>query len=773
MEIMSDSATEITGSALPAELLARLDGQLAGQEVVAWAPFDLDERNCYANQYALLTESRLIVLRGSGAAAMVLPIDKIEEAKIVENLGVDRLTVIVDGKLAADLRYTRRQRRAMSRLQRKLERRLPGKDGKDKLPDWLEKVERQAEKKELCPKCGQTIPAYAEGVCPQCQQTRKILWRLLDVAQPYRKRTTLALILTLATAAMVVLPPTITRYLIDTAIDPKVFDATVGRTISLNVAPELRVERLMMWTGLLLAAVVLSEFLNGLRLRTLAMIGTQVTADLRHLVYQHMHELSLRYFAKRRTGSLITRVTNDTDRLWDFIVFGSIDLIRDVAMIVCIAAVMFWMNWRLALVALTPLPILAVLTYRRGMTMQKMFGRLWTYWSRMTAVVGDALPGVRVVKAFANEGREIQRFDARSNEYTDKEREIHIVWTRLQPMVSGLMRVGQMLVWLAGGYMVIRHPSEQNKIGVLVAFTAFVQAFYGPIMELANSNRMVTRAATSAQRIFEVLDTPPEIYSQPGAVTKDKLEGRVEFKQVWFSYEGAQPALREVSMIAEPGEMIGICGPSGAGKSTLVNLICRFYDATDGQILVDGIDIRNYDVKWLRRQVGVVLQEPYLFHGTIAENIRYGNVDASDAQVIRAAKAANAHDFIVGFPDGYDTMVGERGQSLSGGERQRISIARAILHDPRILILDEATSSVDSETEKQIQEALDHLVEGRTTFAIAHRLSTLLAADRLVVLENGKIVEQGKHEELVEMKDGVYAKLHKTQVEMSAMLAIQ
>ena len=770
---MSDSATEITGSALPAELLARLDGQLAGQEVVAWAPFDLDERNCYANQYALLTESRLIVLRGSGAAALVLPIDKIEEAKIVENLGVDRLTVIVDGKLAADLRYTRRQRRAMSRLQRKLERRLPGKDGKDKLPDWLEKVERQAEKKELCPKCGQTIPAYAEGVCPQCQQTRKILWRLLDVAQPYRKRTTLALILTLATAAMVVLPPTITRYLIDTAIDPKVFDATVGRTISLNVAPELRVERLMMWTGLLLAAVVLSEFLNGLRLRTLAMIGTQVTADLRHLVYQHMHELSLRYFAKRRTGSLITRVTNDTDRLWDFIVFGSIDLIRDVAMIVCIAAVMFWMNWRLALVALTPLPILAVLTYRRGMTMQKMFGRLWTYWSRMTAVVGDALPGVRVVKAFANEGREIQRFDARSNEYTDKEREIHIVWTRLQPMVSGLMRVGQMLVWLAGGYMVIRHPSEQNKIGVLVAFTAFVQAFYGPIMELANSNRMVTRAATSAQRIFEVLDTPPEIYSQPGAVTKDKLEGRVEFKQVWFSYEGAQPALREVSMIAEPGEMIGICGPSGAGKSTLVNLICRFYDATDGQILVDGIDIRNYDVKWLRRQVGVVLQEPYLFHGTIAENIRYGNVDASDAQVIRAAKAANAHDFIVGFPDGYDTMVGERGQSLSGGERQRISIARAILHDPRILILDEATSSVDSETEKQIQEALDHLVEGRTTFAIAHRLSTLLAADRLVVLENGKIVEQGKHEELVEMKDGVYAKLHKTQVEMSAMLAIQ
>src|SRR5205814_5603111 len=255
--------------------------------------------------------------------------------------------------------------------------------------------------------------------------------------------------------------------------------------------------------------------------------------------------------------------------------------------------------------------------------------------------------------------------------------------------------------------------------------------------------------------------------------TKLSLDGRVEFKQVSFSYEGAQPALREISLTVEPGEMIGLCGPSGAGKSTLVNLICRFYDVTEGQILIDGIDIRDYDVKWLRRQIGVVLQEPYLFHGTIAENIRYGNATASDSEVIRAAKAANAHDFVVGFPDGYDTMVGERGQSLSGGERQRISIARAILHNPRILILDEATSSVDSETERQIQQALDRLVEGRTTFAIAHRLSTLQAADRLVVLDKGKIVEQGLHSELVSKVDGVYAKLHKTQMEMAALVAIQ
>ncbi|MBA2706802.1 MAG: ABC transporter ATP-binding protein [Gemmatimonadaceae bacterium] len=443
------------------------------------------------------------------------------------------------------------------------------------------------------------------------------------------------------------------------------------------------------------------------------------------------------------------------------------------ALIVFTAALMFYFNWKLAIVALIPLPPLAIMTYRRGMKLQAMFGRLWTYWSRMTAVVGDALPGVRVVKAFASEQREIARFDRRSDDYTAHEWDIHKVWTTLSRIISGLMQLGRLLVLLAGGYMVIMHPSPENSIGTLLMFLSLIWQFYTPIMELANSNRMVTRAATSATRIFEVLDTPPEIFSGPSAITKHRIDGRVEFRQVSFSYEGAQPALREVSLEVSPGEMIGLCGPSGAGKSTFVNLICRFYDVTDGQVLIDGVDIRDYDVKWLRRQVGMVLQEPYLFHGTIADNIRYGNVDATEAQIVAAAKAANAHDFVVSFPDGYDTMVGERGQSLSGGERQRISIARAILHNPRILILDEATSSVDSETEKQIQEALDRLVEGRTTFAIAHRLSTLQAADRLIVLDKGKVVEQGLHAELIQIPDGVYAKLHKTQMEMNSQVAVQ
>jgi ATP-binding cassette subfamily B protein len=744
---------------LPDGLKSRLNGELEGKPVVAWAIFDLDDQNKYAIQYAVLTDTKLLAISGDSAGPKAplweMNIADMQEAKIIEGLGVDRLTILAGDKLAGEMRYSRKCRRDMSRLHRKLERRLPKKEEEEARPDWLEAVERDAEQRDRCPKCGEMIPAFAEGVCPQCMAKRKILWRLLDVAQPYRSKIWTALALTLLVAALTPLPPILGGRLVD-------------------AARQLNMRSIVILCALMVVFHLLTEWVSSTRLWLLSQVGTLVTGDLRHLVYAHLHELSLRYFAKRRTGSLITRVTNDTDRLWDFIVFGSVDLFRNMAMIAILAVVMLVMNWRLALVSLLPLPILGIVSYYRGMKMQRLFGRLWTYWSRMTAVVGDAIPGVKVVKAFSNEHREIDRFERRSSEYMSKEIEIHRVWTILAPTISVIMKLGSVLVWIVGGYLVVRaRDTGRNTVGMLVTFTGLIGQFYGPIMELANSNRMVTRAATSAQRVFEVLDTPPDIFSRKGAFKKDKLDGKVEFRHVAFSYEGAQPALRDVSLSVDPGEMIGLCGPSGAGKSTFVNLICRFYDATDGQILIDDMDIRDYDVHWLRRQVGIVLQEPYLFHGTITDNIRYGNPDATEAQVISAARAANAHDFIVGFPDGYDTMVGERGQSLSGGERQRISIARAILHNPRILILDEATSSVDTETEKQIQEALDRLVEGRTTFAIAHRLSTLTAADRLIVLDKGKVAEQGLHSELVNKDGGVYAKLHQTQTEMASLVAIR
>ena len=745
---------------LPPELSERLNGHLDGQTLLAWTELDLDADNRYGKSFAVLTPRQLMVLNGSVSKADV---DDITEAKVVEGVGMDRLVVRTAGR-PIELRYSRKFRKDVLRLNRKLGRMIPDPDGKrEARPEWLDRVEQQAEQAMVCGTCKQPIPSYANGVCPNCAQSRTVLWRLMGVARPYRKSLIAALALTLIHAGFATAPGVIVKHLTDDAVA--------------STAPaDVRLHALAIWSTLFGVIIIMSEVIGGGRMAILSIVGTRVTRDLRHDVYAHMNTLSMRFFAKRRTGSLITRVTNDTDRLWDFIVFGSVNVIRDVLMLTTAVIIMLVMNWRLACISLLPLPIIAVVAWWRGKRMHAMFTHMWTYWARISAVVGDSLGGVRVVKAFAGEQREIRRFDERNNTFTEKEQEVNRVWWQLQPMVSAVTRFSMLLIWVFGGYLVIRDAGVEdtpNKLGTLLSFQFYLGMFFGPIGSLSDSARMVTRAASSAQRVFEVLDTPPEIFSKAEAITLPDVQGKIEFRNVGFSYEGAQPALRDVSFAIEPGRMIGLCGHSGAGKSTIVNLLCRFYDVTDGQILLDGRDVREYDVQWLRQQVGVVLQEPYLFHGTISENIRYGRPDASDRDVIEAARAANAHDFIVGFADGYDTMVGERGQSLSGGERQRVSIARAILHNPKVLVLDEATSSLDTETERQIQEAMNRLVVGRTTIAIAHRLSTLQAADKLVVLAKGRVVEEGTHAELRDKPGGAYAKLYDTQVAMNQQIAIK
>lgn len=752
---MADHANDAPVSAallLPESLAARLPDV---RSVIGWAEYDLDVERRFAQFFAVLTESELILVERQIER---IPLSRITEAGIDESIGSDRLVVSVDGELPRILRYSRRCRRDMTRLNRLLGRRIK----KDADPadtaalPWLENVEQRGLAKQVCGKCGNIIPEYAEGVCPRCLQQRKILLRLLESAKPYRVRTVGALIAMVITSVSGAFVPILQKHMIDDGVT----------AFNRNA--------LLFWASLMFGMIIFTEIIGGIRLRLLTGVGTLVARDLRHRVYAHLNTLSLRFFSKRRTGSLITRVTNDTDRLWDFIVFGTVESLNHAITITALMCALLYMNWKLTLIAFIPLPIVTLMSIIRTRKMNRIHSRLWTYWARMGAVVGDAIPGVKVVKAFANEDREIARFDKRSGEYTEKEIEVNRAWTQLQPIVSFVMRSGSLIVWILGGLLVIAHKNDHTwTIGTLTAFGGALWQFYGPIMALANSGRMVSRAATSAQRVFEVLDTPPEVYSKHDAYVPTEWKPRVEFRNVSFSYEGAQPALRDVSLAIEPGQMIGLCGHSGAGKSTFVNLLARFYDVTDGQILIDGVDVRDYDLKWLRKHIGIVLQEPYLFHGTIADNIKYGNPDATPQQIMNAARAANAHDFIVGLPDGYDTIVGERGQSLSGGERQRVSIARAILHDPRILILDEATSSVDTRTEKMIQQALDRLVEGRTTFAIAHRLTTLQNADLLVVLDKGKIAETGTHSELIARPDGQYAKLHQMQAELNSVMAFK
>jgi ATP-binding cassette subfamily B protein len=408
------------------------------------------------------------------------------------------------------------------------------------------------------------------------------------------------------------------------------------------------------------------------------------------------------------------------------------------------------------------------MTFKVMHGLRRVYGRLWHRRGKFNAELNDSLSGVRVVKAFAQEHREADRLGRRSEKLMIAAAEAESTWAALVPSFIFVMSSGSFFVWWFGGRQVLL---DHISLGLLMSMLMLVGMLPQPLTIVVRLTDWMGRVFAAAERVFEVMDTPVEQADTDEVIPMPVVEGRVEFKNLTFGYDPHNPVLHDLNVEVAAGEMIGLVGRSGAGKSTTISLICRFYVAQEGELLIDGVNIKEISLKDLRRQIGVVPQEPYLFTGTIAENIAYAKADASIEEIIRAAKAANAHDFIVNFPDGYETQVGERGMGLSGGEKQRIAIARAILHDPKILILDEATSSIDTETEKQIQEALARLVKNRTTFAIAHRLSTLRNANRLLVLEHGKLVEIGTHDELLDKK-GTYSKLVELQMELSKIKVV-
>jgi ATP-binding cassette subfamily B protein len=444
-----------------------------------------------------------------------------------------------------------------------------------------------------------------------------------------------------------------------------------------------------------------------------------------------------------------------------------VDFAADILMIAMTSVILIAIEWRLALVALLPFPFIVLLVHWVRQRLRRGFRQSGVAWADMTSVLADTIPGIRVVKAFAQEDREVERFERANSRVLATNDRVNVVWSFFGPMVTLLTELGIWIIYAFGAYLVFQ---DAIKVGVLVGFIAYIGRFYTKIDSLIRMVTAVQRAAASAHRIFEILDKQPSVAEPAKPVQIGRIAGRIELRDVRFKY-GTREVLHGMNLDIAPGEMIGLVGQSGAGKSTLINLICRFYDVAEGSILVDGHDVRSLPISQYRRNIGIVLQDPFLFYGTVAENIAYGRPEATRGEIISAARAARAHEFILRLPDGYDSLVGERGQSLSGGERQRISIARALLIDPRILILDEATSSVDTQTEREIQQALANLIKGRTTLAIAHRLSTLRRADRLVVLQQGHIVEIGKHDELLAL-GGVYARLHQIQMEMAQEIGI-
>ena len=566
-----------------------------------------------------------------------------------------------------------------------------------------------------------------------------VLFRLWRFARPYRGQLLLGFLLTVAATGFTLVPPYLTMPLMDRVLIPYQ-----------NGMP-IDWELVQLFLGGLLLAAILAWILGWARTWVLARVSERIGADLRTSTYAHLMRLSLEYFGGKRTGDLLARIGNETDRINLFLSLQLLDFFTDVLMIAMTAIILFSINPTLALVTLVPLPFIVWLIHLVRDRLKHGFEKVDRIWAEVTNVLADTIPGVRVVKAFAQEKREIERFREANQRNLQLNDRVNKVWSLFSPTVTLLTEVGLLVIWICGIWLVSK---DEITVGVLTAFLTYIGRFYVRLDSMSRIVSFTQKAAAGAKRIFDILDQVSSVPEPANPVHLQEVKGRIAIDRAGFRY-GNRTVIRNLSLTIEPGEMIGLVGHSGSGKSTLVNLICRFYDVTDGAIDLDGVDIRALPVSEYRSHMGLVLQEPFLFFGTIAQNIAYGRPDASREDIVAAARAAHAHEFILRLPQGYDSLVGERGQALSGGERQRISIARALLIDPRILILDEATSAVDTQTEKEIQKALDNLVKGRTTIAIAHRLSTLRKADRLVVMDRGQIVELGNHDELM-AREGVY-----------------